>query len=472
MLQKELLSLDQIEAIHETSLEILQDVGVIFYDDPACELLRHAGAELEGQRVFFPRRLVEELLEKPPERFTLYGRDSAHDVIIGGEDPVFVPTNCPPFVHDIDQGRRAGTMQDYENFVKLTHSSSHLDMGSNVPVEPTDIPEQHRHLHMTRACLQYTNKCFMGVCSGGQAARDVLQMMSMVYGDGEALASMPRIISIPCSLTPLCYDASTLGALMEYAKAGQPVLINSIAMAGSTAPVTLAGALALQNAEILAGIVLCQLVREGTPVVYAAASSNASMNTGAFCVGSPEMAVSNIVSAQLARYYKLPSRGVGALTDAKVPDVQSGYEAMMNLQSAVDSGVHFILHAAGALETMNCMSYEKFVLDEELIAMMKRVQQGMVVDTNSLALETIREVGPGGHFLDARHTYEHFRTAFFTPQVSNRDSFSRWEKDHSRHVLHKANQTWKKNLALYEQPHLPRSLLSDLNRFIDQSAQS
>lgn len=466
---KELLSKEQIENVHETSLDILQDVGLIFYHEPARELMQKKGATLDGERVYLPKQMVEDQLKKPPERFTLYARNSSHDVIIGGEQQIFVPVNCPAFVQDIDNCRRLGTMKDYENFVKLTHISSTLDMCSNMPVEPNDIPEQQRYLHTTFACLQYTDKCFMGPCSGSQAARDVIQMMSMVFGDSESLATMPRIISIPCSLTPLCYDASTLSVLMEYAGARQPVLVNSLAMAGSTAPVTLAGALSLQNAEILAGIVLTQLVREGTPVVYAAASSNSNLSTGALCVGSPEMAVNNIVSAQMARFYNIPSRGVGALTDAKAPDVQSGYESMMNLQAAVDSGIHFILHAAGALESMNSISYEKFVLDEELINMLKRLQRGVTVNKKSLAFEAIREVGPGGHFLDLQHTFEHFRTEFFYPEISNRDSFSRWEADSSRHVLKRANKRWKTALENFEPPDFPNSLNKDLKHFIAQS---
>jgi trimethylamine--corrinoid protein Co-methyltransferase len=464
----ELFTPDQVEAVHEASLDILNRIGVDLHYEPARDLLARAGARVDGHRVFFPPGLVEEQRTKPPSRFTLYARDPKHDVIIGGDRPVFVPANCPAFVVDMDGNRRYGTLKDYERFTILTDQSPLLDLCSNIPVEPTDIPEPVRHLHMTYACLTHTEKCFMGSCLGAEAARDVLQMMAAVFGDMDDLADRPRVLSIPCSLTPLGYDERMLGALMTYAEAGQPVMINSIAIAGATAPVTLAGALTLQNAEILAGIVIAQLCREGTPVVYASGSSNVDMRSGAFCVGSPEMTMNNALASQMARYYRIPSRGAGALTDAVLPDAQAGYESMMNLFSAVQSGIHVVLHAAGALETINSISYEKFLLDEEAVAMVKHVHKGVRVDAETLAQEAIQEVGPGGTFLNAAHTFLHFRNELFFPHLTKKQSFTAWRDAGKPSALAEAHRKCEEILASSEPPLLPPSVERDLKTLLER----
>jgi trimethylamine--corrinoid protein Co-methyltransferase len=259
-----------------------------------------------------------------------------------------------------------------------------------------------------------------------------------------------------------------LGALMEYARAGQPQLISSLSIAGATGPVTLAGNLALQNAEILAGIVLAQLVREGTPVIFAGVSSNAEMRSGALCIGSPEMAINTAATAQMARYYNLPSRSGGAVCDAKTPDAQSAYESMMNLLMAHASGINFVLHAAGILDTYNCMSYEKFVIDDELCGMMKRIKKGFKVNDDTLGLDAIKEVGPGGHFLDKDHTFQHFRSEFYQPALSNRDDFDSWCTKGSPQSMEAANKKYKQILESYEAPELSADVDRDLVKFIDK----
>ena len=462
----QLLTKTQIEQIHEATLEILARVGVEFRFPPALEVLFHGGAKVEAQRVFFPRRLVEEQLTKPPREFTLHARNSANNLTIGGDQSVFVPANCSPFVSDLEGGRRDGTLNDYENLVKLTHASQNLDMCSDIMVEPNDVPIELRTVKKTYSCLRYSDKCFMGSVLGIQGARQTLDMTSILFGDSASLAERPRFIGIPCSLTPLCYDERMLGAMMTYAEAGQPQLINSLAIAGATAPVTLAGALAVQNAEILAGIVFTQLIREGTPVVYASGSSCADMRTGALAVGAPEMAINNALAAQMARHYNIPSRGAGALTDAKIPDVQSGYESMMNLLTAQNSGVNFILHAAGALETINCVSYEKFVIDDEMLGMVKRIHRGVEVTEESLALEVVKKVGPGGQFLDKNHTFDHCRAEFYLPRLSDRSPYEHWEKAGARSIQELANQKWKKILEAYQPPDFPESLDKDLKKYM------
>jgi trimethylamine--corrinoid protein Co-methyltransferase len=380
---------------------------------------------------------------------------------------VFTPGYGAPFVTDIVNGRRRANLNDFENFVKLTGASVNQNILSGNVVEPNDIPHEIRHAQMYYTSVKYSDKCFMGSAMGEQGAKDSVRMASIVFGSEAQLAEKPRFISILGSLTPLKYDLRMLGALMEYARAGQPQLISSLSIAGATGPVTLAGNLALQNAEILAGIALAQLVREGTPVIFAGASSNAEMRSGALSIGSPEMAMNTAATAQMARYYKLPSRSGGAVCDAKVPDAQAAYESMMNLLMAQASGINFVLHTAGILDTYNCMSYEKFIVDDEMCGMVKRIKKGFKVNDITLGLDVIKEVGPGGHFLDKDHTLEHFRGELYQPTISNRDDFDGWNAKGSLHCMDAANKKYKEILESYVVPELPADVDKDLLRFIE-----
>ena len=464
----EFLTKHQVEQVHEASMHILGKVGIEFRYEPALGVLKKGGARVDGERVFFPARLVEEQIRKAPAEFTLYARNSDFDVVIGGNHMVFVPGYGAAFVTDPDIGRREGSLKDFENFVKLTDASPYQDICSGVVIEPTDVPPEIRHAQMIYTAMKYSAKPFMGSAMGEKGARDSIRMASILFGSEAQLAEKPRLISILCSLSPLRYDLRMLGALMEYARAGQPQLISSLSIAGATGPVTLAGNLALQNAEILAGIVLAQLVREGTPVVFAGVSSNAEMRSGALSIGSPEMAINTAATAQMARYYNLPSRSGGAVCDAKIPDAQAAYESMMSLLMAHTSGINFVLHAAGILDTYNCMSYEKFVIDDELCGMVKRIKKGFKVNDDTLGLDAIKEVGPGGHFLDKDHTFQHFRSEFYQPTLSNRDDFDSWYTKGSPQSMEAANKKYKEILESYEVPELTADVDRDLLKFIEK----
>jgi trimethylamine--corrinoid protein Co-methyltransferase len=464
----ELLTKTQLEKVHETSLRILEQIGLDFGYPPALEVLKKGGARIDGQRVFFPAGLIDEQIKKAPAEFTLHARNPEHNVVIGGDHMVFTPGYGAPFVTDIEYGRRKATLKDFENFVKLTGASAHQDILSGTVVEPTDVPYETRHAHMVYTAMKYSDKCVMGSTMGAQAAGECIRLAAILFGSRDQLASTPGIISILGPLTPLKYDARMLGALMEYAAAGQPLLITSLAIAGATGPVTLAGNLALQNAEVLAGIVLTQLVREGTPVIFGGASSNTEMRNGTLSIGSPEMAMNTAATAQMARYYKLPVRSGGAVCDAKAPDAQASYESMMSLLMARVSGVNFVLHSAGILETYNCMSYEKFVIDDEMCGMVKRIQRGYDVNPDTLAFDVIKAVGPGGHFLDKDHTFDHFRTEFYQPQLSNRDDYVSWQEKGSPLSMEAANKKYKEVLETYEAPELPADVDKDLLKYIEK----
>jgi trimethylamine--corrinoid protein Co-methyltransferase len=431
-------------------------------------VLKKAGAKVDGQRVFFSPKLVEKQIKKAPDEFTIYARNPDHNVSIGGRNTVFAPGYGAPFVTDLEYGRRQATLKDFERFVKLTGASANQDLLSGTVVEPTDVPPEIRHAHMLYASVKYSDKCFMGSTMGARAARECFQMAAILFGSREDLASAPVVFGIVGSLTPLKYDARMLGGLMEYAAAGQPLVIASLAIAGATGPVTMAGNLALQNAEVLAGIVLAQLVREGTPVIFGGSSTNAELRNGTLSIGSPEMAINAAATAQMARYYKLPVRGGGAVCDAKTPDAQSSYESMMSLLMARLSGINFVLHSAGILESYNCMSYEKFIIDDEMCAMVKRIKRGYEVNPDTLAFDVIEAVGPGGHFLDRDHTLEHFRTEFHQPLLSNRDDFISWQASGSPTSMETAHKKYKEILETYEAPELPADVDKDLLKFIDK----
>jgi trimethylamine--corrinoid protein Co-methyltransferase len=463
----ELLSSEQVARVHEASLTIMAEVGLDFRHPEALAVLKKGGAKVDGHRVFFPGALVENQRVKPPQRFILHARNPENDVEFGCGQSLYAPANCPAFVTEADGMRRLGTLADYENFVKLTQASENLDLCSNMPVEPSEIAPELRVAETTYACLRYSDKCFMGSSMGEVGAEQTLQMVSIAFGDADDAFFEPRVISIPCSLTPLAYDERMLGAMIAYARAGQPMIVNSLASAGATAPATLAGMLALQNAEILAGIVLVQMIREGTPVVYGSGSSSADMRSGMLSVGAPEMAINNVMVAQMARFYEIPCRAVGTLTDAKGIDVQAGYESMMNLLAAQSAGVDFILHAVGSLETINSISYEKFVIDEEMVGMVRRIGRGVNVDDETLALEVIRQAGPCGQFLDKDHTFEHFERELFFPRLGNRDSYARWREKGAAPLQEAAGQRWRQILEEYQPPDFPKSTIDDLRRWME-----
>jgi trimethylamine--corrinoid protein Co-methyltransferase len=458
-----------LEQIHGSSLRVLETVGIDFFYEPAVKLLTRAGCRVDGKRVFFPPKLVEEQTAKAPSQFTLYGRDSEKNVVIGGDNIAFIPCYGSPVVTDLDSGRRDSTLSDYTNFVKLTHASLYQDIISGLMAEPNDIPPRHRRLEILYAAMRYSDKPFMGGALGAKDTEETIAAASIVFGSRKEMAARPPFISILGSRPPLTYDDPMLSSLMAYAQAGLPQLISSLSFAGATGPVTMEGALVVQNAEVLAGITLAQLVREGTPVVYGGQSTNTAMRYGTLSVGSPEMALNTAATAQLARFYNLPSRSGGALTDSKICDSQAGSESMMGQLMATLSGINFVLHSAGILETYMAASYEKFILDDEICGMCKRIKMGEKITQERLAVDLISEVGPGGEYLTHPHTFQSFRSEFYQPTIEERSNFSNWQKNGALSIEKRANTKWKEILENYTEPELPADIERDLRKFVDQN---
>ena len=463
----EYFSTKDLEKIHDATLTVMETAGLVFSYGPARNLFAKAGCKIDGQRVFFPKKLVEEQIEKAPSQFTLYARDPEKNVMIGGDNIAFMPCYGAPFVNDMDKGRRKGTLEDFNNFAKLAYESPNMDITGGNMTEPNDVPVAQRNAERIYSSMVLSDKPFMGAGTGGADARQTIEMASLVFGSRKEMEQKPPFISILCSLTPLGYDDKMCEGIMEYAKAGMPQLISSLAIAGATSPVTMEGTLVVQNAEVLAGITLSQLVREGTPIVFAGSSSAAAMRYGTLSIGAPEMAINTAATAQMGRFYNLPVRGGGALTDSKTMDSQAAFESMMSMMMATTSGINFVLHSAGILEGYITASYEKFIIDNEICGMCKRIKKGEDITAEKLTVDAIRQVGPGGEYLTHMHTFKHFKQALYTPRMEERDNFTSWESKGSLTMEQRANAKYKEILKNYEEPDMDAGIRKDLDTYIN-----
>src|SRR2546429_3936081 len=449
----DLLSGDEVNRIHEQAMTILEEIGVDFLHERARSLFQQAGMRVEDNRVRFERAFVMEQVAKTPSTFELQARNRGRSVILGGDNVVTAPVYGPPFVTDLQRGRRGATIEDFTNFDKLSQAVEQIHCAGGTTVEPEDLPLGTRHLDMVYSHIRWTDKPFMGSVISSENARDTIEMAAIVCGGRESIEKTPAVISLINVNSPLRYDDRMLGALLEYSEVGQPVIVTPFLMAGAMSPMGLAGAVAQPTAQALAGIALVQLIRPGTPSVYGSFLTNTDMQSGspAFC--TPESALGIMASAQMARHYRLPFRGGGALTSSKAPDAQAAYESMMCMWPTVLGRVNFVLHAAGWLESALLASYEKFVIDVEQLRMFEWIlTRGMPVDEEGLAMDALREVGPGGHHLGSEHTMRHYRTGFYRPWISSTENFDRWQRNGSRTADRVANEKWKQLLKDYADP--------------------
>jgi trimethylamine--corrinoid protein Co-methyltransferase len=463
----EYFSTNQLEQIHEATLTVMETAGLVFAHEPARDLFAKAGCKIDGQRVFFSKKLVENQIKKAPSQFTLYARNPKKNVVIGGDNIAFIPCYGAPFVRDMDNGRREGTLEDFNNFAILAYESPYIDLNGGMLTEPNNIPLANRNAERIYSSMVLSDKPFLGAGTGAKDANQTIEMASIVFGSREEMAEKPPFVSMLCSLSPLGFDDKMCGGIMEYAKAGMPQLISSLAISGTTAPVTMEGTLVVQNAEILAGIILSQLVREGAPVIFSGSSSSAAMRYGTLSVGAPEMAVNTAATAQMGRFYNLPVRGGGALTDSKTVDSQAAYESMMSMQMATLSGVNFVLHSAGILEGYITASYEKFIIDSEICGMCKRIKRGEQITADKLALDVIMDVGPGGEYLTHNHTFKNFKQELHAPIMEERDNFSNWSSKGGLSMEQRAHAKYKEILENYEEPDMDKAIRKDLDAYMN-----
>ena len=461
----EILSTADIQQIHETSMNILSNVGVQFPYEPALTAFQRHGVRTEGQRVYLTEEQVMRTLAGVPKQFTIHARNPERSVVVGDGQAVFAPGYGAPFLVDLEVGKRAPTMEDYTNLVKIAHALPNQDLSGHLLVEPSDVAAGTAHIHMLHAHFVHSDKPFIGSAVGKKGARQTMDMARILFG--EEVGEKAVCIGLANSLTPLGYSTEMLEALVEYATARQPLMIAALAMAGSTAPVTLAGMLALQTAELLAGIVLTQLISPGTPVVFGSTSTNIDMRSGALAIGSPELSQMIVAHAQLARYYDLPSRSGGTLTDANYPDAQAGFESLMGLLTAVNAGIDFVLHAGGILSSYLAFSYEKLVLDDEICGLVRQWQRGITVTPDTLAYDVIAAVGPGGNYLAEMHTVERCRTEFWEPALCDRGGLEAWVQSGRPTAADRARQRWQKLVAEHQDPPLDSTTARQLEAYVE-----
>jgi trimethylamine--corrinoid protein Co-methyltransferase len=463
----EVLGDEGLSIIEYNADTILQEVGLEFRGDPdALRLFADAGADVQGERVRFPRGMCRQIVQATaPREFTQYARNPANSVVLGGLNTVFAPNYGSPFVRDLDNGRRYGTIEDFRNFVKLAYSSPHMHHSGGTICEPVDVPVNKRHLDMVYSHIRYSDKPFMGSVTAPERARDTVEMARLVFG-AEFVDSHAVILSLINANSPLVWDGTMLGAARAYAENNQATLMTPFILAGAMAPVTAAAVCAQTLAESLGGMTFCQLVRPGAPVVLGSFASSMSMQSGAPTFGTPEPALVLYVMASLARRLGVPFRSGGSLCASKIADAQAAYESAATLQPTVLAGVNFVLHAAGWLEGGLAIGYEKFILDADQCGMMQVFAQGIDLSENGQAVDAILANEPGVHFLGSAHTLANFETAFYRSEIADNNSFEKWLEDGSLDAAQRANAVWKRMLAEYEAPPIDPAVDEALLDFI------
>jgi trimethylamine--corrinoid protein Co-methyltransferase len=464
----ELLNEEQLDTIHLASLKILRDIGMEFMSADARIRLKKIGADVDEDThmVRFDPDLVEELITTAPSTFTFHSRNPEKNLIIGGN---YITNGCvssPPNVSDMDNGRRPGTTVDFQNLLRLSQYFNIIHMIGGYPVEPLDRAVSTRHLYNTKDMLTLTDKAISCYCVWGKKVSDAIEMVRIGRGSSdEQLEQEPSTFTVINTNSPLKFDGAMLDGLIEMSSRNQIVCVTPFTLAGAMAPVTLAGALAQQNAEALAGLLMTQIVRKGAPFVYGGFTSNVDMKSGAPAFGTPEYMKTAIIGGQLARRYNVPYRTSG-VNAANTVDAQAAYESVFSLWGTTMGGGNIIKHAAGWMEGGLVASYEKLILDVDLLQMVSEFLEPVVVDESTLGFDSIVEAGVGGHFFGTSHTQERYRDAFYSPMISDWRNYESWQENGSPQSWQKANQIWKQVLEEYEEPPIDASIVEELDRFI------
>ena len=462
------VSEDELEAIHDASLTILEEMGMDFMHVEAREILKKAGADVRpgSERVRFDRNLILQAIKTCPSEFTLHARNPERNIRIGGKNLAFAQVASPPNCSDMQGGRRAGTPQDFRNMIKLAQRYDVVHCTGGYPVEPVDLHASVRHLDCLSDIAKLTDKAFHAYSLGKERNRDGLEIARIARGiTHEQMDREPSLYSVINSSSPLRLDTPMLQGIIEMSARNQIIILTPFTLAGAMAPVTIAGALAQQNAEALAGIAFTQLVRPGAPVVYGGFTSNVDMKTGAPAFGTPEYMKAVLAGGQLCRKYGIPYR-TSNVCAANTVDAQAAYESVFSLWALTQAGGNFIMHAAGWMEGGLTCSFEKFILDCDLLQMVAEFLTPLDVSPAGLGLDAVREVGPGGHYFGTAHTLERFETAFYSPIISDWRNFETWQEAGSPTAYEKANATWQKELAAYERPPMDAAIEEELDAFV------
>lgn len=459
------MSAEQVARIDAASMAILEDVGVIFRDEIALADWKRAGADVRGERVHFDRDMIRELIATIPESFTYHARNPANNLPFGNDHSIFVPMTGAPYLRDLDDVRRNPTLDDLANFHKLSHMLPSIHSSAHHIVEPYDHPISQRHLRITYSSMKYSDKTFMGMTTSPRNAEDVMEMCAILFGR-DYMMTHPVVTGNCNGNSPLVWDETMLGALRAFARYNQPILCSPFVLGGANTPASVAPTVAQLNAEALSALAYTQVVQRGTPAIYGHYLSTVSMKSGAPMAGTPEISLMNMMIGQMARFYKVPWRTSNTLGGAKTFDAQAGYESATTLMAVLMSGANYIWHSAGWNEAgMHC-SMAKFVVDAEQCAMGYRMAQGINWDDFDAALQAVRDVGPGGHYLGHPHTLENFQRAFFMPELFDNNSIEQWQAEGAVEINERALAHVRNLLGDYDEPALDPGVDEALRDYI------
>jgi trimethylamine--corrinoid protein Co-methyltransferase len=464
----EVLSADQVEQIHLASLTLLENYGMRVLHEGARKMLAQAGANVnhDTEMVRFDRDLVMEKVALAPSEITLHARNPAKNFKLGGNHLAFTSVGGPAYCNDLERGRRRGTFEEVCDYLKLVQSLDIIHQEGGGPFEPIELPAPTRHLDLYHAQIRLLDKNWQPIALGRDRSRDAIEMARIGLGmSAQEMARKPALFAIINTNSPLQLDIPMAEGIIEMAGAGQVVCITPFTLAGAMAPVTLAGTLTQQNAEALAGITFTQVVRPGAPVVYGAFTSNVDMRSGSPAFGTPEYAKAAQASGQLARRYGIPMRSSN-VTSSNVLDAQSTYESAMSLWAAITGHANIIVHAAGWLEGGLTASFEKLIVDAEMLQMLAEYLKPIEVSAETIALDAITEAGPGGHFFGVEHTMSRYETAFYQPILTEQRNFETWEEAGSLDAQMRANRIWKQLLTDYQQPPLDPAIDEELTEYV------
>jgi len=473
----DLLDEESLAAIEDTAERIMSEIGLEFRDDlETVELYRRAGAKVTDVsqnvwRLRFPRGMVRNLLATAPAHFTQHARNPARSVEIGGDAMVFAPAYGSPFVMDLDEGRRYGTIKDFQNFVKLAQSSPWLHHSGGTICEPTDVPVNKRHLDMVYAHMRYSDRAFLGSVTAPERAEDNIEMCRILFGT-DFVDKNCVIMGNFNTTSPLIIDGVTSRGIRTYAAANQGSIHLPFLLGGAVAPLTMAGQVAQCLAESMVSAAITQLVRPGAPAILASFQVSLNMRSGSPTFGTPEPALGSLVMGQLARRLNLPLRCAGNFSTSKLPDAQSMQQGMMSMMSAVQCGANFILHSAGFLDGLLSMSYEKFMMDLDVCGALHAYTNGVTVNEDTLGFEALNEGGPGVHLFSTAHTMRHYKTAYWDSALNDDQPWETWNEQGEVDAATRANLAWKHSLETYEQPAIDAAKDAELQAFIEAKKQS
>lgn len=468
----DLVSEEGLDKIEEQAEWILSEIGIKIVDDPiALQLFKDAGATVQGESVKFDKGHVRALCATAPKTYTMYARNPEKHIEFGGNNLVFSPVFGPPFVRDLEKGRRSSTLADLEKLIKLTHMIPWLHHQGGAICEPNDIPVNKRHLDMLYAHIRYSDKAFMGSSTAPTRGQDCVEMARLVFG-ADYMENHMVIQGVTNVNSPLVFDAITTSAIREYASANQGNLISPFILAGAMSPVTPAAALAQAHAETTVGIALSQLVRPGAPAIYSAFLSTIDLKTGAPTFGTPEANLVNMAFVQLGRRMGLPIRSGAHLTASKIADAQAMQESADSMNPAIMSGTTFFPHAAGWLEGGLTTGFEKFIMDAERLAAIHKESKGLNLDDDEFAQDAFLETGPGDNFLSTAHTMRHYRTVNHQSELADSNSFEQWRDEGSKDMQQRAYEKWTSMLEQYKEPTLDAAIDEALQAYILQKKES